>query len=435
MWETLRNAWKVPELRKKLLYTLMMLVIYRLVSVVPVPGINAAVVQEVSKQFDMLGLVNMMTGTAFNHMTIMAMGITPYINASIIIQLLQIAIPALERMAKEGGEEGKAKLNRITRYSTIFLAALQAIGIIAGLNSATTQGGVRVLMETYNNFWGLLSIGIIMAGGTALAMWIGERVTANGIGNGISLLIFAGIISNLFNGILLAFTDALGLTAYTGAGSPVVNFLILVITALVIITVVTFVDLGERRIPVQYAKRVVGRKMYGGQSTHIPLKVVSVGVLPLIFAYSFMAFPGTIISMFGTSSGAYRWWNAYMHPQAPLYLVVTALLIIAFSYFYSSISFNPQDIAKNIQQQGGNIPGIRSGKNTVDYLARTTNRLTLFAALFLAVLATIPSLLYMWQSVQIPFAASSMLIAVSVALETVRQIEANLVMRNYKGFL
>ena len=219
------------------------------------------------------------------------------------------------------------------------------------------------------------------------------------------------------------------------AGSPVVNFLILIVTALVIITVVTFVDLGERRIPVQYAKRVVGRKMYGGQSTHIPLKVVSVGVLPLIFAYSFMAFPGTIISMFGTSSGAYRWWNAYMHPQAPLYLVVTALLIIAFSYFYSSISFNPQDIAKNIQQQGGNIPGIRSGKNTVDYLARTTNRLTLFAALFLAVLATIPSLLYMWQSVQIPFAASSMLIAVSVALETVRQIEANLVMRNYKGFL
>ena len=435
MWETLRNAWKVPELRKKLLYTLMMLVIYRLVSVVPVPGINAAVVQEVSKQFDMLGLVNMMTGNAFNQMTIMAMGITPYINASIIIQLLQIAIPALERMAKEGGEEGKAKLNRITRYSTIFLAALQAIGIIAGLNSATTQGGVRVLMETYNNFWGLLSIGIIMAGGTALAMWIGERVTANGIGNGISLLIFAGIISNLFNGILLAFTDALGLTAYTGAGSPVVNFLILVITALVIITVVTFVDLGERRIPVQYAKRVVGRKMYGGQSTHIPLKVVSVGVLPLIFAYSFMAFPGTIISMFGTSSGAYRWWNAYMHPQAPLYLVVTALLIVAFSYFYSSISFNPQDIAKNIQQQGGNIPGIRSGKNTVEYLARTTNRLTLFAALFLAVLATIPSLLYMWQSVQIPFAASSMLIAVSVALETVRQIEATLVMRNYKGFL
>ena len=432
MWETLRNAWKVPELRRKLLYTFMMLVIYRLVSVVPVPGINAAVVKEVSQRFDMLGLVNMMTGNAFSQMTIMAMGITPYINSSIIMQLLTIAIPALERLQKEGGEEGKAKINRITRYATIVLAALQAIGILAGLNTATTESGARVLMESYNNFWGLLSIGVIMAGGTALAMWIGERVTANGIGNGISLLIFAGIISNLFNGILTAFTDVLGITQY---GTTVVNFLILIITALVIITVVTFVDMGERRIPVQYAKRVVGRKMYGGQSTHIPLKVVSVGVLPLIFAYSFMAFPGTIISMFGTNSGAYTWWNKFMHPHAPLYLIVTALLIVAFSYFYSSISFNPQDIAKNIQQQGGNIPGIRSGKNTVEFLARTTKRLTLFAALFLALLATIPSLLYIWQSVQIPFAASSMLIAVSVALETVRQIEANLVMRNYKGFL
>ncbi len=432
MWETLRNAWKVHQLRKKLLYTLFMLVIYRLVSVVPVPGINADVVKDVSSQFDMLGMVNMMTGNAFSQMTIMAMGITPYINASIIMQLLQIAIPSLERLAKDGGEEGKAKITRITRYATIGLAALQAIGIIAGLNSATTGTGARVLMANYNNFPGLLQIGIIMSAGTALAMWIGERITEKGIGNGISLLIFAGIISNIFNGILTAFTDVIGLTNY---GTTVVNFLILIITALVIITIVTFVDMGERRIPVQYAKRVVGRKMYGGQSTHIPLKVVSVGVLPLIFAYSFMAFPGTIISMFGTNTGIYSWWQSFMNPHAPLYLIVTALLIVAFSYFYSSISFNPQDIAKNIQQQGGNIPGIRSGKNTVDYLARTTHRLTLFAALFLAMLATIPSLLYIWQSVQIPFAASSMLIAVSVALETVRQIEANLVMRNYKGFL
>ncbi len=432
MWETLRNAWKVPELRKKLLYTFMMLVVFRLVGVIPVPGINASAVQELSGQYDMLGLVNMMTGNFFNQMTIMAMGITPYINASIIIQLLTIAIPALERLSKEGGEEGKEKINRITRYSTIVLAALQAIGIIAGLNATTTPSGTRVLVDSYNNFWGLLSIGIIMAGGTALAMWIGERVTKNGIGNGISLLIFAGIISNLFNGVLTAFTDVLGITHY---GAGLVDFLVIVITALVIITVVTFVDMGERRIPVQYAKRVVGRKMYGGQSTHIPLKVISVGVLPLIFAYSFMAFPGTIIAMFGTNSGAYRWWTANMGQHSPLNLLLTALLIIAFSYFYSSISFNPQDIAKNIQQQGGNIPGIRSGKNTVDFLARTTKRLTLFAALFLALLATIPSLLYVWQNVQIPFAASSMLIAVSVALETVRQVEANLVMRNYKGFL
>ncbi|MGI6688146.1 MAG: preprotein translocase subunit SecY [Christensenellales bacterium] len=432
MWDTLRNAWKVPELRKKILYTFMMLLLYRLVSVIPVPGINASVVQEVAGSYDMLGLVNMMTGNAFSQMTVMAMGITPYINASIIIQLLTVAIPALERLQKEGGEEGKEKLNKITRYSTVVLAAIQAIGIIGALNSGTTAGGERVLEASHNNFFGLLSIGVIMAAGTSLAMWIGERVTANGIGNGISLLIFAGIISNLFSGILTAFTDVLGITAY---GTTVSAFLILIMTALVIITVVTFIDLGERRIPVQYAKRVVGRKMYGGQSTHIPMKIVSVGVLPLIFAYSFMAFPGTIIAIIGPNSGAAKWWEANMHQAAPLNLIVTALLIVGFTYFYASISFNPQDIAKNIQQQGGNIPGIRSGQNTVAFLARISKRLTLFAAFFLAALATLPTLLSVWQNVRIPFAASSMLIAVSVSLETVRQVEAQLVMRNYKGFL
>lgn len=434
MWDTLRNAWKVPEIRKKLLYTFFMLLVYRLVSMIPVPGINASVVKEVSQQFDALNLVNMMTGNAFQQMTVMAMGITPYINASIIIQLLTIAIPALERLSKEGGEEGKEKINKITRYSTVVLAVLQAIGIIAGLQSASMgiAQQTKVLQPAYNNFFGLLSIGIVMAGGTALAMWIGERVTAKGIGNGISLLIFAGIISNLFNGILTAFLSVLGVAQ---GNTTVVQFLILILFTLLIIVAVTFVDLGERRIPVQYAKRVVGRKMYGGQSTHIPIKVMSVGVLPLIFAYSFMAFPGTVIAMFGTNSGAYQWWQAHMGQTAPLNLIVTALLIIAFTYFYSSISFNPQDIAKNINQQGGTIPGIRTGKNTADFLARSTRRVTLFAALFLAVLATAPSLLYVWQSIQMPFAASSMLIAVSVSIETVRQLEAQMVMRNYKGFL
>ncbi|NLO13124.1 MAG: preprotein translocase subunit SecY, partial [Clostridiales bacterium] len=244
MWDTLRNAWKVPELRKKILYTFMMLLIYRLVSVVPVPGINASVVQEVAGAYDMLGLVNMMTGNAFSQMTVMAMGITPYINASIIIQLLTVAIPALERLQKEGGEEGKEKLNKITRYSTVVLAAIQAIGIIAALNNGTTTGGERVLQPGYDGTFGLLSIGVVMASGTAFAMWIGERVTQKGIGNGISLLIFAGIISNLFSGILTAFTDVLGITQY---GGTVSGFLILIVTALVIITVVTFVDLGERR--------------------------------------------------------------------------------------------------------------------------------------------------------------------------------------------
>ena len=427
MWETLRNAWKVEELRKKLIYTFLMLLLFRLLGVIPVAGINAAVVQQVASQYDVLGLVNMMTGNSFSQMTIMAMGITPYINSSIIMQLLTVAIPALERMSKEEGDEGKQKINRITRYVTVVLAALQAIGIIAGL-----QRSGNVLYPAYNNFFGYLTIGVIMAGGTALAMWIGERITKNGIGNGVSLLIFAGIISNLFNAVVLGLTDVLGITSY---GTTIWQLLIIVITALIIIVLVTFVDMGERRIPVQYAKRVVNRKVYGGQSTHIPLKVISVGVLPLIFAYSFLSFPGTIFAMFGTSSKAYQWWNTNMSSTSWLYMVVCALLIVAFSYFYTSITFNPREIAENVQKQGGNVRGLRPGKNTVDYLQRTSNRLTLFAALFLAILATVPNLLYAALNVRLPFAASSILISVSVAIETVRQVEAQLVMRHYKGFL
>ena len=427
MWETLRNAWKVEELRKKLIYTFLMLLLFRLLGVIPVAGINAAVVQQVASQYDMLGLVNMMTGNSFSQMTIMAMGITPYINSSIIMQLLTVSIPALERMAKDEGEEGKQKINRITRYVTVILAALQAIGIIAGL-----QRSGNVLYPEYNNFFGYITIGLIMAGGTALAMWIGERITKNGIGNGVSLLIFAGIISNLFNGIVLALTDTLGITSY---GSNVWQLLTILISAFIVIVLVTFVDLGERRIPVQYAKRVVNRRVYGGQSTHIPLKVLSVGVLPLIFAYSFLSFPGTIFAMFGTSSGAYQWWARNMSSTSPLYMIVCALLIIAFAYFYTSITFNPREIAENVQKQGGNVRGLRPGKNTVDFLQRTSNRLTLFAALFLAILATLPNLLFAAFGVTLPFAASSILIAVSVAIETVRQVEAQLVMRHYKGFL
>lgn len=427
MWETLRNAWKVEELRKKLIYTFLMLLLFRLLGVIPVAGINAAVVQQVASQYDMLGLVNMMTGNSFSQMTIMAMGITPYINSSIIMQLLTVSIPALERMAKDEGEEGKQKINRITRYVTVILAALQAIGIIAGL-----QRSGNVLYPEYNNFFGYITIGLIMAGGTALAMWIGERITKNGIGNGVSLLIFAGIISNLFNGIVLALTDTLGITSY---GSNVWQLLTILISAFIVIVLVTFVDLGERRIPVQYAKRVVNRRVYGGQSTHIPLKVLSVGVLPLIFAYSFLSFPGTIFAMFGTSSGAYQWWARNMSSTSPLYMIVCALLIVAFAYFYTSITFNPREIAENVQKQGGNVRGLRPGKNTVDFLQRTSNRLTLFAALFLAVLATLPNLLFAAFGVSLPFAASSILIAVSVAIETVRQVEAQLVMRHYKGFL
>lgn len=425
MLETLRNAWRVKDVRKKLIYTFLMLLLFRLVGVIPVPGIDSTQVASAMSGYDVLGLVNMMTGNAFSQMTIMAMGITPYINASIILQLLTFAIPALERLQKEGGEEGKRKINQITRYVTVGLAVLQAVGIISALNNSQ-----RIILDGYDNFWGFAMIGIIMAGGTALAMWIGDRITKNGIGNGVSMLIFVGIISNLFNGIVQAFNNV-----FTGAVNAVPNLLIILVTTFVIICVVTWVDMGERRIPVQYAKRVVGRKMYGGQSTHIPLKILSVGVLPLIFSYSFMAFPGTIFAMFGQDSGAYIWWSQNMSQSSWLYMLVTALLIIAFTYFYTSITFNPADISKNIQQQGGHIPGIRSGMATVNYLSRTSRRLTLFAALFLAILSTLPSALSVWQSVSIPFGASSILIAVSVALETVRQVEAQLVMRHYKGFL
>jgi len=420
MWETFRNAWRVKELRDKLVYTFVMLVIFRLVGVIPAPGVDVARAMayfgDPQNNLPLLDLVNMMTGNAFNQMTIMAMGITPYINSSIIMQLLCIAIPALERLQKEG-VEGRKKIQQITRYVTVGLAVLQAIGLVAGLGFIKT------------GWWNYALVGISMAGGTALAMWIGERITEKGIGNGVSLLIFAGIISNLFNFLISSFGGAIAGTFSW------LSLLVIVLCALVLIVLVTFVDRGERRIPVQYAKRVVGRKMYGGQSTHIPMKVNSTGVLPLIFAYSFMAFPGTIIQLVAPGSGAAIWWAQNMGSTSVAYNVVTFLLIIAFTYFYTSISFNPQDIAKNIQQQGGMIPGIRSGKNTVDYLARTSNRLTLFGALFLAFLASVPTLMTAGLQTTIPFAASSLLIAVSVALETTRQLESQLVMRHYKGFL
>lgn len=419
MLEKMKSAWRIPELRKKIIYTFGMLLIYRLLCVIPVPGINVSAVASAVKDYSILDFMNMMTGGSFQNMSIMAMGITPYINSSIILQLLTVAIPALEKLANEG-PEGRKKINEYTRYLTVVLAFIQAVGLVFAMR-ANSYGGVWYLV-----------IGLSMAAGSALAMWIGERITKNGIGNGVSLLIFAGIISNLFNGIVLAFTDAVGITHY---GTTIWQFLVIIISCLVITTLVTFVDMGERRIPVQYAKRVVGRKAYGGQSTYIPLKVIAVGVLPLIFAYSFMSFPGTIFAFFGTNSGVYKWWSTYMSQSSALYLIVCAVLIILFSYFYTSITFNPREIAENIQKQGGTINGRRPGKVTVDYLQRTSNRLTLFAALFLAVLATVPTLLSVWNNVQIPFAASSILIAVSVAIETVRQVEAQLVMRHYKGFL
>lgn len=415
VWQSLRNAWKVDDIRKKLIYTFLMLVLFRLVGVIPAPGIDYARVKASTASLPILDLVNMMTGSNFSNMTLMAMGITPYINSSIIMQLLTIAIPALERMQKSG-PEGQKKIAQITRYVTVGLAVIQAIGLV------TSLGYIK------SGWFNTLLVGVSMAAGTALAMWIGERITEKGIGNGISLLIFAGIISNLFTGFTQLFADAFRATSLT----PWLQLLAVLLIALVMIVVVTFVDMGVRRINVNFAKRVSGRKMYGGQNSVIPLKVVSVGVLPLIFAYSFMSFPATIIQLVsGTDGAAYKWWSQYMNAYSPLYLIITALLIIAFTYFYASISFQPDEMAKNIQQQGGAVPSVRPGKPTADYLRRVNGRLTLFAALFLAVLATVPTVFTVGLNTRIPFAASSMLIAVSVVLETKRQLDDLLVSRNY----
>ena len=374
MVESIRKMWRIPELRKKVVYTFLMLVLYRLVSVIPAPGVDISKVNNEMANLPLLDLVNMMTGNSFSQMTIMAMGITPYINASIIMQLLTIAIPALERLSKE--EDGRQKINRITRYVTVGLAALQAIGLVRGLGYIK-PGALNYIL-----------VGVCMAGGTALAMWIGERITEKGVGNGVSLLIFVGIISNLFSGIVSGFSTAVT----QGTTSGWVNVIGIIVTCILMTVVVTFVELGERRIPLQIAKQVKGRRVYGGQNTHMSLKVVSVGVLPLIFAYSFLAFPGTIAQLIAPNGGFTQWWNRTMYTGSVWYMIVSALLIIAFTFFYSSISFDPKQQAEQLQQQGAVIPGQR-GKNVRQYLQNIVNRLNLFAALFLAVLAAVPTLL------------------------------------------
>ena len=424
MWETLRNVWRVPELRKKVLYTFFMLLIFRLVSVIPAPGVDVAAVQSAMGQYDMLGLVNMMTGNAFGQMTIMAMGISPYINASIIMQLLTIAIPALERLQKDGGEEGKKKINRITRYVTVGLAALQAIGIIAGL---------RAIKPAYANFFGYMTIGIIMAGGTALAMWIGERITKNGIGNGISLLIFAGIISNLFNGIVTATARI-----FNGGGMAAVGQLaVILISTLLILVVVTFVDMAERRIPVQYAKRVVGRKMYGGQATHLPMKVNMSGVLPIIFAQAIASLPSTVITLFGGNTD--NWFSRTFNSSTIPYAVIYFLLILFFSYFYATIQFNPVEVANNLKKNGGFIPGYRPGKPTSDFIQKVLNKITLFGALYLGIIACVPIIISACSKAAadtgISLGGTSIIIVVGVAIETVQALENQMLMRHYKGFL
>ena len=418
MRETLKNAWKVVEIRKKILYTIGMLLIYRLLCFVPVPGVDASYIATALEKVSLLGFINSMTGSNLSQYTVMAMGITPYINASIIMQLLCVAIPKLEEMQKEG-EEGRKKIAQITRYVTLGLAFLQAIALTVGLKANAT-----------NAFLGLITIAFCLSAGTAIAMWIGERITENGIGNGISLLIFAGIISNIARGVETGVYGLFSSAVESNVGGMIASVLVFII----LVVGIVIVDLGERRIPIQYAKRMVGRKMYGGQSTHIPLKLNSSGVLPLIFANAIMQFPATILAFFPNSK-ANIWWSAHVQMMSWPYQIIFALMIFGFTFFYSSISFNPVEIAKNIQNNGGMIPGIRQGKPTSDFIKKISGRITCFGAIYLAILAVIPTIIYAIFGVQLTFAASSLMIAVSVAMETMRQLESEMMIRHYKGFL
>ncbi len=419
MFKTIANAWKMPDIRKKILFTLLMLLIYRIGAYIPVPGVNVDFIAKQVADFDVLGFLNLFSGGALGQMTIFALGIIPYINASIIMNLLTVAIPKLERLAKEG-DDGRKKIAAITRYLGVILGLVQAIGIMAGLGASA--------VEPNATWFTYVTIVVCLTAGTALIMWIGERITEHGIGNGISLLIFISIISRV-----PAMLQGIGEAVMQGTTS-FWSVVLVAAFAFLIILGITFVDLGERRIPVQYAKRVVGRKMYGGQSTHIPMKVNQSGVMPLIFAVTILMLPG-MIGQFWPESGFYQWYQIYAGPGTIVYGVVYALLILFFSYFYSQIAFNPVDVSKNLQQNGGFIPGIRPGKPTSDYLAKILSRITLFGAIFLAIVAAVPSFFQFTTGVESIFGATSLLIMVNVALETTKQLESQMMMRHYKGFL
>ncbi|MFZ5975376.1 MAG: preprotein translocase subunit SecY [Bacillota bacterium] len=418
MFQTLKNAWAIEEIRRKILYTLLILFIVRLGCYVPVPGVDVEFVSKQVANSGILGFMNMISGGAIGYFTLFALGVGPYITASIIMNLLQVAIPALERLTKEG-EEGRRKIAQYTRRFTVVLAFAQAMAIILSLGPDAV---------TTTHWFNYVTIGILLTAGALIVMWMGERITEKGIGNGISLIIFTGIVARVPQQIITLVSNA------TMDATLIWTIPAFAVVILLIITGVTFIDLGERRIPVQYAKRVVGRKMYGGQSTHIPIKVNSSGVLPLIFAMTLIQFPG-MIAQFWPNSGFYNWYNTWMGSSSPIYLTLLALLIVFFTYFYTTISFNPVEISKNMQQNGGFIPGIRPGKPTSDHLAKISSRITLFGAIFLAVIAVIPAMISGFLGIKLVFGATSVLIMVSVALETNRQLDAQMLMRSYKGFL
>ena len=435
MSQTLRNAWKIEDLRKKLLFTLLILVIVRLGCAIPVPFLDPSRLQEMldSTQGNLLGYLNLLTGGAFAEATLFALGVSPYITASIVIQLLTVAIPSLERMAKEEGEEGQKKIARITRYTTVGLGLLMGWAYYqmlvnyasSGFNIITEQGFVPALV-----------IILTFTAGSAFVMWLGEQITEFGIGNGISMILFASIISRLPTSVITSIRNI-----STGSLEWWVALLVF-LGALAIIVLIVYVNDAERRVPVQYAKRVVGRKMYGGQSSILPLKVCSVGVMPLIFAMTILQVPG-MIGQFWPKGKFNTFVSTYLSPATTniagiiIYYVLYAIMIVGFAYFYSSITFNPVEISKNLQQNGGFIPGIRPGRPTSDYLQKKCSRLTMFGALFLMIIAIIPTLLLKVLNITVlsAFGPTSILIMISVSIEIADQLDSLMIMRNHKGFL
>ena len=427
MLQTLRNAWRIEEIRRKILFTLLIILLYRLGNAIPVPYVNIAALQSyfAMLQNTVLGLLDVMSGGAFSNATIFALSIQPYINASIIIQLLCIAIPALERMSKEEGEEGKKKIAAITRYVTVAIGLLQGFGFYMLIKN----NGILVA-EAQSNIWAAIVIILTFTSGSALIMWLGEQITEYGIGNGISMILFASIISRLPSSFVTSVRNIiLGQLQWW-------VLLLMVLGALAIIVLIVFVNDSERSIPVQYAKRVVGRKMYGGQSTHLPMKVNMSGVMPIIFAQSIASVPATIAAFTGKTDG---WVSTWFGTNSIPYAIIYFLLIIFFAYFYSTIQFNPVEVANNLKKNGGYIPGFRPGKPTSEFIHKVLNKITLFGAIYLGIIAVVPILVaHFSQSAAltgISLGGTSIIIVVGVALETVRALEAQMLMRNYKGFL
>ncbi|HPY64170.1 MAG TPA: preprotein translocase subunit SecY [Bacillota bacterium] len=426
MLQTLVNAWRIPDLRKKLQFTLVAILIYRLGTAIPTPMIDSAAFASLIERFGQLGqFLDIISGGAFKSVSVLALGISPYINASIIMQLLTFAIPALERLSKEG-EVGQKKIQKITRAVTLLLSLVMAVSYALMTRGATTPG----IPE-----WLSLTIVILsFAAGASFVVWLGEQIDARGVGNGISLIIFIGIASRLPSGAKTLFLYFQNLTVTKNIFLALGLVLLVAFVFIAIITVVVFVQSAERRIPVQYTKRVVGRKMYGGQSTYLPIKVNQSGVLPVIFAMSVLMVPSTIASFTG-STGKFATWLMNFN-QNPLYYVVYTIMIIAFTFFYATISFNPIDIANNLQKNGGYILGIRPGRPTAEFVGKTARRLNWFESVFLAILVLMPSVLGMLTGAHgIWFGGTAVLILVGVAMDIVNQLEAQMLMRHYKGFL